>query len=75
MVKPDHAPSAASPQRRIVRGWIAVLLGLSALAAPLFIGDWALLFLFALAPMGVFIMVVGFVEIVRGAVQVDRGPR
>jgi uncharacterized membrane protein HdeD (DUF308 family) len=73
MVSPHQTQPPASPQRRVVRGWVTVVLGLLALAAPLLIGDWALLFLFALAPMGVFIVVVGVIEIVRGAVQADRG--
>ena len=65
-------PQSASPQRRLVRGWVAVVIGILALAAPLLIGDWALLFLFVLAPMGVFIIVVGIAEVVRGDVQADR---
>ena len=73
MVKPHQTQPGASPQRRIVRGWITVIVGILALAAPLLIGDWALLFLFAVAPMGVFITVVGVIEIVRGASQADRG--
>lgn len=50
-------------------------LGGGALAAPLLIGDWALLFLFALAPMGVFIVAAGIIEIVRGTVQLEREPQ
>jgi hypothetical protein len=51
-----------------------VIVGLFALAAPLLIGTWVVIFLFALAPMSVFIIVVGVIEIVRGAVQVDPRP-
>ena len=72
MVTPHQTQRSPSPQRRVVRGWLTVGIGILALAAPLPIGDWALLFLFALAPMGVFIIAVGIVEIVRGAHQVDR---
>ena len=72
MVSPHQTQPSPSPQRRVVPGWLSVIIGILALAVPLLIGDWALLFLFALAPMGVFIIVVGIVEIVRGALQGDR---
>jgi hypothetical protein len=62
-------------RRRVFRGWLTVALGGIALAAPLLIGQWALLFLFALAPMGVFIVVVGVIEIMRGTVQLERESR
>lgn len=55
-----------SSQRRVARGWAAVVIGCFALAAPLLIGDWWFLFLFAFAPMGIFIVLVGVIEIVRG---------
>ena len=75
MVRRPPGQRVVSARRRIVRGWLAVAAGVFALAAPLLIGEWALLFLFALAPMGVFIMGVGIAEIVRGAMQADGKPR
>ena len=65
----------ASGKRRVARGWFTILIGCLALAAPLLIGDWAALFVFALAPMGVFMLVVGIVEVVRGSLQLDREGR
>jgi hypothetical protein len=49
-----------SSRRRVLRGWGAIGIGCAAIAAPLLIGDWALLFLFALAPMGLFILILGW---------------
>ncbi|HEV3410203.1 MAG TPA: hypothetical protein VG095_07905 [Chthoniobacterales bacterium] len=66
---------SAPGQRRVVRGWITIAIGCGALAMPLLIGDWASLFLVACAPMGIFILVVGMVEVVRGAREVDRDRR
>jgi hypothetical protein len=66
---------SASARRRVVRGWITVAVGCGALATPLLIGDWASLFLLACAPMGMFILVVGMVEVVRGAREADREGR
>ncbi len=50
-------------------------IGCGALALPLLIGDLASLFLLACAPMGMFILVVGITEVVRGAREVDRDTR
>ena len=55
-----------SGKGRIVRGWATVGLGLAALAAPLLIADSGSLFVFALAPIGIFIFVAGILQIVRG---------
>jgi hypothetical protein len=46
-------------------------IGCGALVTPLLIGDWGSLFLLACAPMGMFILVVGMVEVVRGAREAD----
>ncbi len=47
-------------------------IGCAALAVPLLIGDWTSLVLLACAPIGMFILVVGMVEVVRGAREADR---
>jgi hypothetical protein len=74
--EPDAVSESASGRRRVVRGWITIALGCGALVAPLLIGDWASLFLLACAPMGVFIVTVGMVEVVRGAKrQTARGSK
>lgn len=70
-----NVSQSASGRRRVVRGWITIATGCGALAAPLLIGDWASLFLLACAPMGMFILVVGMVEVVRGAREADRERR
>ena len=55
----------------MLRGWLTVAMGCLALAAPWLIGDWVSLFACALAPMGIFIVVVGVIEIVRGTSQIE----
>ena len=65
-------PPPDSGQRRVRRGWVILATGCVALAAPLVIDDWGLLFAFTLAPMGLFILAVGIVEIIRGAAEADR---
>jgi amino acid permease len=62
---------SASGRKRVVRGWITMAIGCGALATPLLIGDWGSLFLLACAPLGMFILVVGMVEVVRGAREAD----
>ena len=71
-MKRDQTRRPASGRRRIFRGWLTVAMGCLALATPWLIGDWVSLFAFALAPMGIFIVVVGIIEFVRGTAQLER---
>ena len=64
-----------SPEHRVARGSVVVLAGVLALFVPLLIGDWGVLFVFACAPMGLFIVAIGVVEIVRGFRQARSFPR
>ena len=73
--EPNTVSQSASGRKRVVRGWIAMTIGCGALAVPLLIGDWGSLFLLACAPIGMFILVVGMVEVVRGAREADREGR
>jgi hypothetical protein len=67
-----YTPKPAAGRRRVLRGWLTLTLGICALAAPLLIGQWGVLFLFAAAPMGLFIIGVGIIEIMRGTAQLER---
>ena len=68
----NQTKRVATGRRRILRGWLIFAAGCVAVAAPLFIGEWGTVFPLVLAPVGVFLIVIGLVEVTRGAAQLQR---
>jgi len=71
----DQTKRPTSGRRRILRGWLTFAVGCIAVAEPLLIGEWGTVFPLVLAPVGVFIIIVGLVEVARGAAQLQRESR